>query len=106
MLQRAVHPGEILEDELDELGITPTELARQLDVPANRIGQIIAGKRAITGDTALRLGHWFGTDPQFWLNLQSQHDLALADRQSGDAIRKLQTRDSQETRSFEGQLPS
>jgi addiction module HigA family antidote len=96
MLQRAVHPGEILKDELDELEITPTELARQLDVPANRIGQIIAGKRAITGDTALRLGHWFGIDPQFWLNLQSQHDLALADRQSGEAIRKLQTRASQE----------
>jgi antitoxin HigA-1 len=97
MLQRAVHPGEILKDELGELGVTPTELARQLDVPANRIGQIIAGKRAITGDTALRLGHWFGTDPQFWLNLQAQHDLALADRQSGEAIRKLQTRDRQET---------
>ena len=92
MLKRAVHPGLILKDELDELGITPTEFARQLDVPANRISQIIAGKRAITGDTALRLGHWFGTDPQFWLNLQSQHDLALADRQSGDAIRKLTTR--------------
>lgn len=96
MLQRAVHPGEILKDELDELGITPTELARQLDVPANRIGQIIAGKRAITGDTALRLGHWFGTDPQFWLNLQSQHDLALANRQNGEAIRKLRTRASQD----------
>ena len=96
MLQRAVHPGEILKDELDELGITPTELARQLDVPANRIGQIIAGKRAITGDSALRLGHWFGTDPQFWLNLQSQHDLALANRQSGEAIRKLQTRAGRE----------
>ena len=96
MLKRAVHPGLILKDELDELGITPTEFARQLDVPANRISQIIAGKRAITGDTALRLGHWFGTDPQFWLNLQSQHDLALADRQSGDAIRALETRASKE----------
>jgi addiction module HigA family antidote len=94
MLMRAVHPGEILKDELDELGITPTALARQLDVPANRLSQIIAGKRAITGDTALRLGHWFGTDPQFWLNLQSQHD--LADRQSGEAIRALATRASQE----------
>ena len=98
MLQRTVHPGEILEDELGELGITPTELARQLDVPPNRIGQIIAGKRAITGDTALRLGHWFGTDPQFWLNLQAQHDLARANHQSGEAIRKLQTRAGMETR--------
>lgn len=96
MLKRAVHPGEILKDELDELEITPTELARQLDVPANRLSQIIAGKRAITGDTALRLGHWFGTDPQFWLNLQSQHDLALADRQNGKAIRALTTRASHE----------
>jgi addiction module HigA family antidote len=96
MLNRAVHPGEILKDELDELGITPTELARQLDVPANRIGQIIAGKRAITGDTALGLGHWFGMDPQFWLNLQAQRDLALAHRQSGEAIRQLQTRAGRE----------
>lgn len=62
MLMRAVHPGEILKDELD---ITPTEFARQIDVPPNRISQIIAGKGAITGDTALRFGHWFGTEPQF-----------------------------------------
>jgi addiction module HigA family antidote len=58
-------------DELQEIGISPTELARQLSVPANRISQIVKGKRAITGDTALRLGHWLGTSPQFWLNLQS-----------------------------------
>ena len=61
MFKRVVHPGEILKEELDELGITPTELARQIDVPANRISHIIAGKRSITGDTALRLGHWFGS---------------------------------------------
>ena len=92
MFKRAVHPGEILKDELDELGITPTELARQIEVPSNRVSQIISGKRAITGDTALRLGHWFGTDPQFWLNLQVQFDLAVADRQTGNAIRHLPTR--------------
>ena len=92
MFKRAVHPGEILKDELDELGITPTELARQIDVPPGRVSQIIGGKRAITGDTALRLGHWFGTDPQFWLNLQVQFDLAIADRQTGNAIRHLPTR--------------
>ena len=92
MFKRAVHPGGILKDELDELGITPTELARQIDVPPNRVSQIIAGKRSITGDTALRLGHWFGTDPQFWLNLQVQFDLAVADRQIGKAIRHLPTR--------------
>ena len=78
MLKIAVHPGEILGDELADLDVTPTELARQLRVPPNRISQIIAGKRSISGDTALRLGHWFGTSPQFWINLQSQFDLAIA----------------------------
>jgi antitoxin HigA-1 len=92
MFRRAVHPGCILKDELDELGITPTEFARQIDVPPNRVSQIIAGKRSITEDTALRLGRWFGTDPQFWLNLQVQFDLAVADRQVGKAIRHLPTR--------------
>lgn len=92
MFMRAVHPGEILKDELDELGITPTELARQTNVPPNRISQIIAGKRSITGDTALRLGHWFGMDPQFWLNLQTQFDLVDAEREAGEAIRNLPTK--------------
>jgi addiction module HigA family antidote len=92
MFARAVHPGKILKDELDELGLTPTEFARQIDVPANRISQIIAGKRAITGDTALRFGHWFGNEPQFWLNLQTQHDVVLADREAGEAIRHLPTK--------------
>ena len=92
MFMRAVHPGEILKDELDELGITPTEFARQIDVPPNRISQIISGKRSITGDTALRLGHWFGSEPQFWLNLQAQYDLVIADQQTGDAVRHLPTR--------------
>ena len=92
MFRRAVHPGEILKDELDGLDITPTEFARQIDVPPNRVSQIIAGKRAITGDTALRFGHWFGTEPQFWLNLQAQFDLAVADREIGSAIRRLPTR--------------
>ncbi len=91
MFTLAVHPGEILGDELAEMELTPTELARQIGVPANRIGQIIAGKRSITGDTALRLGHWFGTSPQFWINLQSQFDLAIADKRNGDAIRALPT---------------
>ena len=91
MLKVAVHPGEILGDELVELGVTPTELARQLAVPPNRISQILAGKRSITGDTALRLGHWFGTSPQFWMNLQSQFDLVVADKRNGDAIRALPT---------------
>jgi len=92
MLMRAVHPGGILKDELDQLGVTPTEFARQIDVPANRVSQVIAGKRAITGDTALRLGHWFGAEPQFWLNLQTQYDLVVANRRTGDAVRHLPTR--------------
>ncbi|MEQ9638881.1 MAG: HigA family addiction module antitoxin [Alphaproteobacteria bacterium] len=91
MLKIAVHPGEVLREELDELGVTPTELARQIKVPANRLSQIIAGKRGITADTALRLGHWFGTDPQFWMNLQAQFDLADADRIAGKTIGSLPT---------------
>ena len=94
MFMRAVHPGHVLKDELEELGVTPTEFARQIEVPPNRVSQIIGGKRSITGDTALRLGHWFGTDPQFWLNLQSQFDLAQADKETGETIRHLPTRAS------------
>ena len=92
MFGRAVHPGEVLKGELEELGITPTDFARQIAVPPNRVSQIIAGKRSVTGDTALRFGHWFGVDPQFWLNLQAQYDLVLADREAGAAIRHLPTR--------------
>ena len=91
MFKRAVHPGLILKDELAELDITPTNFARQIDVPPNRISQIIAGKRSVTGDTALRFGHWFGVDPQFWLNLQAQFDLAAAAEKSGAAVRELPT---------------
>jgi addiction module HigA family antidote len=94
MFKRALHPGSILKDELDALGVSPTEFARQIDVPPNRVGQIISGKRSITGDSALRFGHWFGTDPQFWLNLQVQFDLTVAASQTGGAIRKLPTRTS------------
>lgn len=92
IFKRIVHPGEVLKGELEELNVTPTEFARQIDVPPNRVGQIIAGKRAITGDTALRFGHWFGIEPQFWLKLQAQFYLAIADRETGDAIRHLPTR--------------
>ena len=91
MLKRVVHPGEILSDELTEFGITPTAFARQINVPPNRISQIIAGRRSVTGDTALRFGHWFGVDPQFWLNLQTQFDLAIADQRIGEAVRELPT---------------
>jgi len=89
MTRPAIHPGEILADELKELGVSPTELARQINVPANRVSQIINGKRAITGDTALRLGHWFQTSAEFWLNLQSAYDLRLAEQAAGAEITTL-----------------
>ena len=92
MTRQPIHPCEILSDELAELSLTASALARQIKVPPNRISQIIQGKRAITGDTALRLGHWFGTNPQFWLNLQSQYDLRLAEAEAGKEVRKLPTR--------------
>lgn len=92
MARTPTHPGEILAEELDELGVTPTELSRQIRVPANRISQIVNGKRAITGDTALRLAHWFGTSPQFWMNLQTLYDVRMAEQQAGKEIRSLPTR--------------
>jgi addiction module HigA family antidote len=88
----AIHPGEILADELEELGVTPTELSRQIAVPPNRVTQIIQGKRAITGDTALRLGHWFQTSAQFWLNLQAAYDLRLAAEEVGSEVEALPTK--------------
>jgi addiction module HigA family antidote len=91
-MRPAIHPGEILAEELKEIAVTPTELARQLKVPANRITQIIQGRRAITGDTALRLGHWFGMSAQFWLNLQSAYDIRLAREAAGAEIAKLPKR--------------
>src|SRR5262249_52883066 len=98
MSRPAIHPGEILAEELAELEVTPTELARQLKVPANRITQIIQGKRSISGDTALRLGHWFGTSGQFWLNLQSAHDIRAAAREPGSVTARLPVRPPGRTR--------
>ena len=86
------HPGEVLASELASLGVTPTELARQIGVPPNRVTQIIQGKRTITGDTALRLGHWFGINPQVWLSLQAAHDLRAAQAAVGAAVARLPTR--------------
>ena len=93
MSRPPIHPGEILADELKEIGVTSSALARQMDVPANRISEIIRGRRSITGDTALRLGHWFGTTPQFWINLQTAYDLRVAAEQAGAAIEKLPRRE-------------
>lgn len=86
------HPGTILARELTSAGVSPTDLARQLRVPPNRISQIINGKRAITGDTALRLAHWFGTTANYWMELQSAYDVRLAEERSGTEIATLPTR--------------
>ena len=85
----AIHPGEHLGEELRELGMSAAELARKLDVPTNRITSILNGQRAITGDTALRLAHFFGTSPEFWLNLQSLYELRVAQKKVGKAISEL-----------------
>jgi addiction module HigA family antidote len=92
MTRTPIHPGEILRDELEEIGITGTELSRRLKVPENRIPQIVAGKRSITADTALRLGKWFGTTPAFWLNLQKSYELRKAARDIGKEIDTIPTR--------------
>jgi antitoxin HigA-1 len=87
-----IHPGEILADELRELNIAAAALANQIEVPPNRVSEIIRGRRGITGDTALRFARWFGTSPQFWLNLQSSYDLRVAEERAGAEIAKLPTR--------------
>lgn len=89
MARTPIHPGEILADELKELGISAAELARVLHVPTNRITQIINGKRALTADTALRLGRWFGTGAELWMNLQKSYELRLAELNIGENIKKL-----------------
>lgn len=85
---RPIHPGEILKDELNELDLSANAFARELAVPVNRITSIINGKRSITADTALRLSLFFGTTPEFWLNLQTSYDLKLLINQDGKKIQK------------------
>jgi antitoxin HigA-1 len=85
----AIHLGEHLAEELRELGMSAAELARQLGVPTNRITEILNGRRAITGDTALRLAHFFGTSAEFWLNLQSLYEIRVAWRKAGTRIKAL-----------------
>ena len=92
MPRPAIHPGEILADELEELGITATALSRAINVPPNRITQIVRGRRGITGDTALRLGHWFGMSAEFWLNLQTAYDIRRAGELAGAEIAALPRR--------------
>jgi antitoxin HigA-1 len=89
MALNPIHPGEHLAEELHALDMSAAELARKLGVPTNRITQILNGTRAITGDTALRLGHFFGTSAQLWLNLQTLYDLRCAEQKSGKSIKTL-----------------
>jgi len=91
MAMTAIHPGEHLALELSELGMSAAELARQLKVPTNRVTEILNRKRAITGDTALRLAHFFGTTAEFWLNLQSLYEIRVAEQKLGKTIRALPT---------------
>ena len=86
-----IHPGEHLAEQLEELAISAAELARQLRVPTNRVTEILKGRRSITGDRAFRLGHFFGTSPEFWMNLQKLYGLRLAESKSGETIKDLPT---------------
>jgi len=89
MARTPIHPGEHLAEELRELAVSAAELSRQIEVPVNRITAIINGQRSITADTALRLGHWFGTSPEFWLNLQKLYELRLAQARIGEIVERL-----------------
>jgi len=91
MGRSTIHPGEHLAEQLEALPMSAAALARHLKVPTNRITEILNGRRAITGDTALRLGHFFGTSPEFWLNLQKIYELRLAEAKSWETIKGLPT---------------
>jgi len=94
MARDPIHPGAFLADELAELNVNATELAHALHVPPNRVYQILNGKRAMTADTALRLGQWLGTSAELWMNLQKMYELRLAEQQAGDEIRRIVKRRS------------
>ena len=89
MARDPIHPGETLREDLDALGMSAAELARKIEVPVNRITEILNGRRAVTGDTALRLGRFFGTSGEFWLNLQKLYELRRAERDNGKDIARL-----------------
>jgi len=91
MARDPIHPGETLREDLDALGMSAAELARKIEVPVNRITEILNGRRAVTGDTALRLGRFFGTSGEFWLNLQKLYELRRAERDNGKDIARLPT---------------
>lgn len=89
MSRTPIHPGETLREDLEALGMSAAELSRQLEVPVNRITGILNGQRAITGDTALRLAHFFDTTAEFWLNLQKLYELRIAEQKQGERIAGL-----------------
>lgn len=89
MARTPIHQGETPREDLEALGMSAAELARQIDVPVNRITEIMNGQRAVTGDTALRLAHFFETTAEFWLNLQKLYELRIAEKKKGDEIAKL-----------------
>ena len=89
MGRTAIHPGEHLAEGLAELKMSAAELARQIDVPVNRITEIMNGQRSVTADTAIRLGHWFDTSAEFWLNLQKLYELRVAQKEIGAVVAKL-----------------
>jgi addiction module HigA family antidote len=88
MARTAIHPGEHIADELDALNMSASELARQLHIPTNRLTDIIRGRRGISADTALRLAWWLGTTPEYWMNLQRNHELRLVEQEHGEKIRQ------------------
>ena len=92
-----IHPGEILADELEFIGINAAELAKKIGVPKNRIYQIVSGERSVTADTALRLGKFFGTGPRIWLNLQKAYELDVASKQMGNTLNGIIPYDHQTT---------
>ena len=83
-----VHPGEILKDELTEIKMSANAFAKALGVPANRITLILKGQRGISADTALRLALYFGTSPEFWMNLQQSYDLKIVQKKNGSKIER------------------
>ena len=93
MARTPIHPGEILADELEEIGLTAKRLADVIEVPPNRLYQLLSGKRNVTADTALRLAQYFGMSADFWMNLQSAYELDLAREQSGKAIQRIPRRE-------------
>lgn len=87
----AIHPGKYLAHEMRRLGMSAAGLSREINVPTNRVTAILNGQRAITGDTALRLAHFFGSSPEYWLDLQSLYELRLAQEKAGKSIKRLPT---------------